>query len=156
MLTRFLLASVILALAHARLSAPPAVSPPSISLDLSEQLAQKLHSTHTDAQGRPCRSPAADQSTCGHHAQHVQYYATCEVLRDSEASCPEPEASAHDHHEGEIPVRKTVKLYIKSDAKQQPKLLDQTVPAVSYRQRGEYTLTYDASDASGNSADSVG
>ena len=76
----------------------------------------------------------------------MQYYATCEVLRDSEASCPEPEASAHDHHEGEIPVRKTVKLYIKSDAKQQPKLLDQTVPAVSYRQRGEYTLTYDASD----------
>ena len=70
MLGRVLLASVIVVAAHARLSAPPAVVPPTISLDLSAQLAQKLHSTQTDALGRPCRSPAADTSTCGHHAQH--------------------------------------------------------------------------------------
>ena len=54
-----------------------------IELDLTEQLPQQLHGpSQTDHLGRPCASMAAEPSTCGNHAHHVQYYATCEVLLD--------------------------------------------------------------------------
>lgn len=130
--------------------------PPSISLSLSEQLGQKLHRTETDHNGVPCRSVGAVQATCGQHAEHVQYYASCNVDTDDEESCPEPTATANDHHEGELPVTQTTRLYIESKkGRGQPQLVDRVVDSVSYHQRGEYTLTYDAKDSSGNEAETV-
>ena len=147
-------AFVLLQPSFARGSAAPPSSR-SITLELSEELVQQLHSTETDAAGVPCRSTGADQGSCGKHAGHVQYYASCNVLLDNGVTCPEPEASAHDHHEGAIPIKKTVRLYVESPKQQPAKLVDRVVSAVSYTMRGEYTLTYDAADSSGNAADSV-
>jgi len=155
MVRRLLLSLPILLLAHV------ATARSGIALQLSEQLVQRLlrHSTETDSFGVPCSHTSADQGSCGggqKPANHVLYYASCDVISDSAVSCPEPEAAAHDHHEGAIPITKTVRLYVES-GKQQPAplLVNRVVPEISYSQRGEYTLTYDAADSSGNAADSV-
>ena len=85
------------------------------------------------------------------------FYNRCEVQNDTEASCPEPVATAFDHHEGEISEKltKAIILVVESNPASKPEPVNRPVQNVSYNQRGEYLFTYSATDSSGNEAEEV-
>jgi hypothetical protein len=84
------------------------------------------------------------------HQSFVKY---CNVLVDTEESCPQPKASAWDHHDQGLEVLKTLKLVIISPPQKMPKKADEFVHSLNYNQRSEYALTYDAEDTNGNKAE---
>jgi len=80
----------------------------------------------------------------------------CDVLDDDATSCPEPTASAYDHHdEASVPIVKTTVLWIASYPQSAPVQEFKKVPAISYDQRGEFIFYYDAIDRAGNMAEQV-
>jgi hypothetical protein len=127
-------------------------APAAISLSLSSS---RLKSSMADDNGVPCGSWGADKVSCANlaHTKHVTtYYAFCDVGVDTVETCPEPEATGYDHHDGKIEVIKTVKLFIGSDRGAYPRIANSMVDAIDYSKRGEYTLIYDAQDRAGNAA----
>lgn len=82
-------------------------------------------------------------------------YFRCEVLTSNITSCPEPEASAFDHHEGTLDVTVTKKLYIRSDPQGTPKMVNENVQDIDFGQRGEYLLNFAAEDTAGNQAEEL-
>ena len=89
----------------------------------------------------------------GTNSYHRSYVKYCRVLLDTAESCPEPKASAWDHHDGNLDVLKTIKLVITSDPQHLPHKTDKFVDALDYNRRSEYALTYDAEDITGNKAE---
>jgi hypothetical protein len=141
---------------------------PVISLDLTSIKGDSkdyafLKNELADSKKIPCASLAANKAECNAaskipaHQQKASktYYAFCYVNKDNKDSCPEPEASAHDHHDGDLSVTKKVMLVIDSPKHSGPKMVKQIVPHIDYTRRGEYRLIFDAQDKSGNKADTV-
>ena len=99
-----------------------------------------------DSSGIPCNSFAADQDFCEQHKDDVSaekiFYKFCYVGQDTVDTCELPEANAHDHHEGEIPVTVTTTLYVRSDQHQGPTIWNKPAAnnAIDFNQRGEYRL----------------
>jgi len=96
------------------------------------------------------------------------YAKKCDVCATSgitacQLACPSPTASAYDHHEGSsLTVTTACKQYVVSPAGKVPYkdaaactvtngLLDKS----AYDKRGEFVLSYDAADASGNDAETL-
>jgi hypothetical protein len=141
---------------------------PVISLDLatiskdSKDYAFLKHDL-ADSKKIPCSSLAANVAECRAAAKipaqqqktSKTYYAFCYVGKDTKDSCPEPDASAHDHHDGDLSVTKKVMLVIDSPRHSGPKMVKKIVPHIDYSRRGEYRLIFDAQDKSGNKADTV-
>jgi len=83
----------------------------------------------------------------------------------AQTDCPEPEAQAYDHHEGQLAaVDKAYVLYVESDPGTFPpnkvdRLIDPSDyilgSGVDHNQRGEYLIEYSAVDSSQNAADNV-
>ena len=134
-----------------------AALPPRIELNLPEQLGARLVQTTEDINGIPCDSWGADKRSCADMSRvhHKTYYAMCEVGKDDATSCPEPEASGYDHHEGVIPVTKRVLLFVDGPKHGLPRFRRKILPKLDYNIRGEYTLVYDAHDSSGNKAQTL-
>jgi hypothetical protein len=116
-----------------------------------------------DKKNIPCESLAANQDECSQvknqptkeQKKAKTYYAFCYVGKDDANSCPEPEASAHDHHDGDLQVQKKVMLVIDSPPHSGPQMVKKIVSHINYKRRGEYRLIFDAQDKSGNKADTV-
>ena len=84
------------------------------------------------------------------------YAKRCEVMVDNENTCPEPKASAFDHHEGNLDVLKTLTLEVVLPARaHQPIRANVIAKSVDYETRGEYMFFWDAVDSSGNQAERV-
>jgi hypothetical protein len=99
-----------------------------------------------------CQDVVSGRSLCVHSRQAV----ACNVLTDDSTTCPMPHASAYDHHdEAAIDVQSTIVLYIASFPEHKPKQLFKEVAQVSYAQRGEFILYFDAVDRAGNHAEQV-
>jgi hypothetical protein len=80
----------------------------------------------------------------------------CNVLTDNSTSCPEPSASAYDHHdESHVEVNTTRVLWIASYPGVAPVQVFEKVDDISYNQRGHYILYYDAIDRAGNQAEQL-
>jgi len=132
--------------------------PPVISLDLGA--ASDIHVTASDASGNPCNSFAADKAAChavrvsadGHGGGGQIFYKFCEV---GDHGCELPAASAQDHHEGALTVTTSTFLHVRSDQHALPSVVDAKVAAVDFDQRGEFYMTYDAADSSGNAATQI-
>jgi hypothetical protein len=122
------------------------VEPPEISLDLSAASNPVAYNGGVDPNNVVF---SGTQLTIPQYATH------CNVITDNAETCKEPIAAAFDHHEGYLSVSKTVKVWISSDPKSAPVHANQVVADVSYTQRGEYSLTYDATDSSGNQAETI-
>jgi len=125
-------------------------NPPIISLDLlGAQIDERSIAMSTDGFKRTCRG----QSTCDQSQGHV-YAKTCHVLDDNSSSCGLPSAQAFDHHSGIVDVIKTVRLVMESPRGDisAPHRVSETMAAVNYGIRGEYSIEYDAEDGSGNTA----
>jgi hypothetical protein len=154
-MARGLLALAVTASAAAAQLSTGLVSPPVVSLGLDEALLKKVE--NTDINGVPCESYGADQDSCKKllTVPHTSYYAFCEVIKDDATSCPEPTAQAADKQDGVLPVLKTVRLFVESAPKSEPRIVNHVMDSLSYTQRGEYTLSFDATDADGNDADTV-
>ena len=130
------------------------VPPPVISLNLAN-----VRAATQDSKGIPCNSFGADQAFCAKHkgdptTQKI-FYKFCAVGQDDASTCELPQAAAHDHHEGKIPVTTTIKLYVRSDKHKGPVIANKVVSKIDWDQRGEYRIRYDAKDSSGNAANSV-
>lgn len=138
---------------------PPLEAPPVISMSLAAKkyVSGSVEQGAVDANGIPCISHAADQASCAElaHTPHQTHYAFCVVGEADAVTCPEPEVEAHDHHDGQIPIQKKIKLFVRSDPHKAPEIADVEVAELDYNQRGEYTLIYDAMDSAGNAADTV-
>jgi len=122
------------------------VEPPEISLDLSAASNPVAYNGGVDPNNVVF---SGTQLTIPQYATH------CNVITDNAETCKEPIAAAFDHHEGYLSVSKTVKVWISSDPKSAPVHANQVVADVSYTHRGEYSLTYDATDSSGNQAETI-
>jgi hypothetical protein len=74
----------------------------------------------------------------------AHYAKKCQVLTDTKAVCPEPQANAFDHHDGILDVRKEVDLevLVLSDPHELPRKVNTPVPDVDYQKRGEWMLRY--------------
>lgn len=84
------------------------------------------------------------------------YAKRCEVLIANAASCPEPSASAFDHHEGNLDTMRSLKLEVELPARElAPIRADLAISTVDYNTRGEYMFFWDAKDSSGNEAERV-
>jgi hypothetical protein len=84
------------------------------------------------------------------------YAKRCEVLVSTSTSCPEPSASAFDHHEGSLDTQKSLKLEVELPARApSPIRAELTTTSVDYSVRGEYMFFWDAEDGSGNHAERV-
>ena len=122
-------------------SAATDVSPPVISLSLASG----------DYADRNCQTHACTKkNAAGHEA------ATCEVGTASvaaSASCLLPTCKAYDHHEGSFGCVSVFKMVNNDGA-----VVGAPVPEASVNKdlRSEWLLTYDASDKSGNAADTSG
>ena len=80
----------------------------------------------------------------------------CNVLTDNGTSCPLPKPQAYDHHEGVLDtVEEVRRLQLKSDPKEQVQAVNLNVSSIDYNQRGEYVISYDAVDSSGNMAETL-
>jgi hypothetical protein len=96
---------------------------------------------------------------CGGHLQAK----VCEVLSDTNVTCPEPTAKGYDHHEGEIVdangdslVGKEYVQHVESLPGQfPPAKTERSVSSLSYNIRGETLIQYSVQDASGNDADKI-
>jgi len=141
--------------------------PPVISLDLRDLDAVQIASDpssgepcHTKAEwlrmGNPEMAETAPES-CDMDSPKVSahYAKKCQVLTDTKAMCPEPQANAFDHHDGILDVRKEVEVLVLSDPHELPRKVNTPVPDVDYQKRGEWMLRYDAADANGNDAEQV-
>ena len=117
--------------------------PPVISLDLSgDQIHGPIHKWN----------PVSHN----HNAVVSKTYAKhCPVLTSNEATCPEPRATAFDHHDGSLDIKKIVKLLVSSKPGEEPEQANAIVKDVNYQLRGEYVLEYDAEDLAGNRAEQV-
>jgi hypothetical protein len=131
-------------------------TPPVLSLDL-EAMTVDLHADECTA-----RNTAGGSHQCyAHNGKTATYSKSCPVastLDTTDAgSCPEPHVSAYDHHDGAIDekVNKVVKVFLKSDPGKAYEVANSDVASVDYSQRGEFVITYDAQDYSGNSAETI-
>ena len=147
----FALALVYAATGHA---APALAIPPTIQLDLA---GTHIVQTKADINGIPCDSWGADKASCAElqEVAHTVYYAFCEVGVDDATSCPEPQATGYDHHDGNVPVDKKVLLFVEAPKHGAPRFVRKQVPQLDYNVRGEYTLVYDAMDHAGNRAQTL-
>ena len=156
--------------------------PPTISLDL-ELTGVQSHMLDADNGHRICHTGSeyagishggypVNPNSCdeddlqqSHPGRFEQSYAKhCEVSQNTngaqncpgpQCTCAEPTAQAFDHHEGQIDVIKTVRLLMRSDPRHVPVPVEETLADIDYALRGEYTLRYEAEDASGNKAENV-
>jgi len=81
---------------------------------------------------------------------------SCNVLTDDASTCKLPKASVYDHHDGNaLKVTETKVLYIASWPRQKPAQLFIKVKSISFKERGEYILYYDAVDRAGNRAEQL-
>jgi hypothetical protein len=154
---------------------PEGMEPPIISMKL-DNVNGDLRKGDTDKNGIPCMSHGADKVSCHQlkDTPHQTHYAFCYVDNADETNCPEPTVEAYDHHDGHLEVcaegqekgclKKQVRLFVANNPHEGPHILDNDVTCTSanptncgidYKQRGEYTLIYDAQDHSGNKADTV-
>lgn len=151
--------------------------PPVISLELAEMAA--LHQISYSHRGAPCHTKTEHESmgldsteapdTCAPAAGAKTSYATkCNVLTDTAKSCREPRATAFDHHEKDLHVVKQTKLVLSSLPRKLPVPVEEPKEQIDcenrfvdgeeqcvYSLRGEYVLSYDAQDSSGNQAENV-
>jgi hypothetical protein len=141
--------------AAAHLRAAALVPPPVISLNLGES--DFVHETKLDKNGVPCNSFAAHAASCETASDDApkRFYKFCYVNKDTAQTCALPIANAHDHNEGEIEVVRKVFLHVKSDKHKGPVVVNNQQADLDYNQRGEYYLTYDAEDSSGNKATTI-
>lgn len=85
----------------------------------------------------------------------------CEVEQNQPAgvSCEEPEATAKDVHDGAVLVQTVYTLFVKSDplegASPNQHQLSEDKDVLDLRQRGEWIIKYDATDADNNSAEQL-
>jgi len=117
---------------------------------------------HTEANPRPAISNSfADECEV---SQNIDL-----LPSEAKSDCHEPSATAYDHHEGDISNSITTvwKLFVKSDPKSMP-VQEHTrysnnpgegdqhaLTGIDQSQRGEYVITYDVVDSSGNRAEQV-
>jgi len=77
----------------------------------------------------------------------------------NDPGCQEPEATAYDHHDGELAVTTTYTLFVSSAPKQDavPKAANNYVhpQSIDLTTRGEWIIKYDAQDADGNEAETL-
>ena len=151
-----------LALAAAASTAASAAGASAAELGAAPVIELNLEGAHVvkaraDINGIPCDSWGADKASCAELQQvaHTVYYAFCEVGVDDKTTCPEPEASGYDHHDGKVPVTKQVLLFVEGPRHGAPRFVKKPVPALDYHTRGEYTLVYDAMDNAGNRAQTL-
>jgi hypothetical protein len=164
-------------------------TPPVISLDLSEAVSKtysglgsygeyqafghnyttRVHQYGQTAHGEKTCEQMANHPMCvqlegQEHAvsKPDSYSKTCNVLVDTQVTCPEPRSTAFDQHdEWNVVVEPSYKLYVESMPAVNPVRVDLVKPAVGvneqgvYDQRGEYLIKYDAQDLSGNHAESI-
>jgi hypothetical protein len=85
-------------------------------------------------------------------------------LKAAQTNCPSPDATAYDHHQGDLTSQVTVvaKQYVTSAKNSNPVKTDRTAAvknnklgAAEYANRGEFVLTYNVNDASGNAAEEL-
>ena len=55
--------------------------------------------------------------------------------KDDKTTCPEPEAQAHDHHDGDLSVEKKVMQVIESPPHSGPKMVHKLVDHIDYTKR---------------------
>jgi hypothetical protein len=124
--------------------------PPVISVSLDEGV-QKLTANE---QGVACQTTnVIDEVGCRSRSLNTFDYAkTCPAVTADATSCPEPSASAFDHHDGTLSVQRA--LYLVNN--------DGTIPshpevkqAIEYSIRSEWLLKYNAEDQSGNKAEQI-
>jgi hypothetical protein len=126
-------------------------TPPVLSLDLESM--NTLHKNVCTA--RDSKTSAANP------CNSATYSKSCPVFSTSDAtdakSCPEPHVSAYDHHDGAIneKVSKVIKLFLKSDPGVKYTVKNTVVKSIDYKQRGEFVISYDAEDYSGNKAETI-
>jgi hypothetical protein len=135
--------------------------PPVISIDLSAPGLIKYDSSSgmvgannfckNDPTSALCRPAKGTESGNGYAETYMKQ---CNVLVDDASTCPEPTASAYDHHDAaSTTVHLDVELYIRSDPHAMPSKVRDNVNAVDYHQRGEFLLSYNAADRAGNKAE---
>ena len=108
----------------ALVSAAPDVrspAPPRISLDLSAY-SDAVGWCHGPRCGVACngyegRPAHADHELCHDKVRqdHAQAFKVCEAGVDTVQSCPLPQATALDHHEGDLSEDITIKVYLIND-----------------------------------------
>ena len=85
-------------------------------------------------------------------AKNKDFSTTCTTKASTSVTCPEPHASAYDHHDGELQVTKSLYL-VNNDGVVPPTTPLET--AIDYNLRAQWLLKYDASDRAGNDAEQV-
>lgn len=159
-----------LAWASAAALEPPDTDPPVISLNLPALEDYPVHTVlsnketgavcHTKAElvqmgHDPSSAPVSCDTSSASQSMQASYAKRCHVLTDTKATCPEPSATAFDHHDGSLEVSKAITLLLESLPRQNPKAVGRKVADVNYDMRGEYVLRYDAQDESGNKAENL-
>ena len=136
------------------------VNPPVISLDLTQQIRPVVESTHASLPCQQAPNSGYCRSRFGTNEEgntfQEQYARVCQVF-DTAAKCATPTATALDHHEGELHVVERVKLFLESAPgdPRPPQRVNRPVAAVDRNMRGEFLITYDAEDSSGNKAEQL-
>jgi hypothetical protein len=148
------------------LAAHQDTAPPVISLDLeamddgaSARASHVEYSPSTFKIGVGCSRNVAlcrQKSGTVQGFSYVEKYSrTCDVGIADATNCYPPDAHAYDHQEGSVSVTKTIKLINRNNV---PCVPDEdnsfcVEPYVTYSQRAEYGVEYDAQDATGNAAE---
>jgi len=137
--------------------------PPVITLDLEGANLIKYDTTahgKVGANNYCATHPSSElcRDTTGTDANGKTYVETymkqCEVQTSDEDSCPMPSAHAYDHHdEAATQVQTDIQLFIRSDPRGTPDKVRETVDDIDYDVRGEYLLSFNAADRSGNQAE---
>ena len=103
--------------------------------------------------------PGFEDQQCikGSGTQTETFAKRCNVLTATAATCPEPKAHVFDHHEGNVDDKLQVqrKVFVESLPHQTPTKANRIVQSINYDLRCEYLLAFDATDSSGNKAETV-
>jgi hypothetical protein len=165
-----------------------AAASPEISLDMAEGVAKYStyygHAARTAAVTKSATYTANVQALGRHTSKAANSFAAkCEVQTATAKSCPEPAASAYDHHDGSsVSVSKAYNYFVVSRkacvnygklgfvagmgnvntvgaCRQQEAPANVNIPNAKtfafYGNRGEFIIKYDAKDRAGNEADQL-
>jgi hypothetical protein len=144
-------------------------TPPVISLNLATD-AIKVSSAYNgyDAQKNAYKTNPTSHS----HYSANSFARRCNVVvngkstTDAQKNCPSPDATAYDHHQGDLTssVKVLAKQFVTSAPNTDPVKTNRVAAlnqakthlgASEYKNRGEFVLTYNVQDASGNAAEEL-
>ena len=120
---------------------------------LADQTAAYNKYGYAKGKGTMCRDRQGSQAYGGgSHGYKEVFSKECTAKQATATTCPLPTAAAYDHHDGNLAVIERLFLVNNDGVKGD---ITKTYTAVDYNLRSEWLASYDATDASGNSAQQI-